>query len=247
MSFNFPTAFKEKMLAEAPSFDVIGLLSADGNVYPIGTDTKVLSTVFELLARPLLCAVASESSLVVREPAHQNYYPDFTLMRNESDRRKIAVDVKTTYRRFNTGGQWRASFTLGSYTSFLRNGTKNIVFPYGDYFKHYIIGFIYTRSEREMKDAFALGQLERASGPYKDVEWFVQEKFRIAGERAGSGNTTNVGSIVASSIEEFAAGNGPFAQPGEGVFLDYWRNYGTTAATRAYRSLSEYYAWKTQV
>ena len=152
--------------------------------------------------------------------------------------------MKTTYRRFTSGGQWRASFTLGSYTSFLRNGTKNIVFPYSDYARHYVIGFVYTRRQEVSQDVFTLGELEDATCPYTDVEWFVQEKHRIAGERPGSGNTTNIGSIVASSVEEFAAGNGPFARPGEDVFLDYWRNYGPTAATRAYKNVAEYYSWK---
>ena len=244
MTFDFHTAFTEKMLAAAPSFEVVGILSANDNVYSLGTDTKVLSTVFELIVRPHLFVVARDNGFVVREPAQQNYYPDFTLMRDEPDRRKIAVDVKTTYRRFTPDGRWKAGFTLGSYTSFMRNNTKNILFPYDEYAKHYIIGFIYTRLEAGAQDVFDLEQRARVPRPFNNVEWFVQEKYRIAGERAGSGNTTNIGSIGASSNQEFAAGNGPFARAGEEVFLDYWRNYGTLAATRNYSNLAEYYAWK---
>ena len=244
MTFNFLTAFREKMLAEAPSFEVVGILSGDDTVYSLGTDTKVLSTVFELMVRPLVFEVARDNGFIVREPVQQNYYPDFTLMRNEFDNQRIAVDVKTTYRRFSkTSVGWTAGFTLGSYTSFMRNNTKNILFPYNEYAKHYILGFIYTRQELGGKNILALEERERAVHPFSEVEWFVQEKRRISGEGAGSGNTANIGSIVASSSEEFAAGNGPFAQVGEGVFLDYWRNYGRTAATRAYSNLSEYYDW----
>ena len=244
MTFDFITVFTEKMLAEAPSFEVIGILSANETVYSLGTDTKVLSTVFELMTRPHLLAVANDNGFVVREPAQQNYYPDFTLMRDESDKQKIAVDVKTTYRRFATDGRWKAGFTLGSYTSFMRSNTKNILFPYDDYVRHYVIGFIYTRLVAGGQNVFALEERKEATRPFGNVEWFVQEKHRIAGERAGSGNTTNIGSIGASSNQEFAAGNGPFAQAGEEIFLDYWRNYGTSAATRNYSNLSEYYAWK---
>ena len=244
MTFDFLTAFTEKMLAAAPSFEVVGILSANDRVYSLGTDTKVLSTVFELMVRPNLFAVAHDNGFVVREPAQQNYYPDFTLMRDESDRRKIAIDVKTTYRRFTSDGRWKAGFTLGSYTSFMRNNTKNILFPHDEYARHYIIGFIYTRLETGGQDVFDLEQRARSPCPFNNVEWFVQEKHRIAGERAGSGNTTNIGSIGASSNQEFAAGNGPFAGAGEEVFLDYWRNYGTSAATRNYSNLAEYYAWK---
>ena len=244
MTFDFLTAFREKMLAETPYLEVTGILSGDDRVYSLGTDTKVLSTVFELMVRPLLFKLARDNDLVVREPAQQNYYPDFTLMRDELDNQKIAVDVKTTYRRFAADGTWRASFTLGSYTSFMRRSTKNILFPYERYARHYIIGFIYTRMETGEPKVFALKEREKAERPYKNVEWFVQEKHRIAGERAGSGNTTNIGSILASSNEEFAEGNGPFAEAGEEVFLDYWRHYAPLAANRMYNTLSEYYEWK---
>ena len=66
------------------------------------------------------------------EPTKQNYYPDFSLIRSEDDREKIAIDVKTTYRR---EGQSRFSYTLGSYTSYIRPEMerKNIVFPYSQY------------------------------------------------------------------------------------------------------------------
>ena len=245
MTLNFITAFREKMLAETPSFEIVGILSDDDKVYSLGTDTKVLSTVFELIVRPLMFQVARENGFIVREPSKQNFYPDFTLMRHELDTQRIAVDVKTSYRRFNTSGGWNTGFTLGSYTSFMRSNTKNIVFPYDEYAKHYIIGFIYTRTELGDPDIFALEERGRAVRPFSDVEWFIQEKQRISGERPGSGNTANIGSIVASSSEEFAAGNGPFAKVSEAVFLDYWRNYGRFAASRPYNSLSGYYDWLT--
>lgn len=76
------------------------------------------------------------------------------------------------------------------------------------------------------------------------MEFFVQEKYRISGERAGSGNTANIGSVSRASVEEFAVGNGPFAELGEGVFEEYWRNYGRTKETRSYNSLAEYHRWK---
>ena len=244
MNFDFLTAFRERMLAEAPYLEVIGILSGDDRLYSLGTDTKVLSTVFELMVRPLLFELARDNGLVFVEPPQQNYYPDFTLMRDELDNQKIAVDVKTTYRRFTAGGTWRASFTLGSYTSFMHRNTKNILFPYDQYAKHYIIGFIYTRAEIGEPKVFALEERERAERPYHHVEWFVQEKHRIASERAGSGNTTNIGSIVASSSAEFAEGKGPFAEAGEEVFLDYWRHYAPSAAARMYNNLAGYYEWR---
>lgn len=71
----------------------------------------------------------------------------------------------------------------------------------------------------------------------------MQEKWRIAGQFAGSGNTTNIGSI-SGTVDDFRAGRGSFASEEE--FLDYWRNYERTAAQRkqSYSTLEGYRAWK---
>jgi len=241
---DFVDEFYRKMRQHKPDFHVCGLLTESDMVYPLTTDTKVLSTIFELIVRPFIFEIASDHSLRVCEPLHQNYYPDFTLVHDENDPAKIAVDVKSTYRNFRGGGTWRASFTLGSYTSFLRKPTKNIVFPYSQYSKHYVIGLIYTRNVPGTIHRYALDDRRAAACPFADVDFFVQEKYRIAGERAGSGNTTNIGSITGTAVDDFAKGKGPFAKAGEAVFEDYWRNYGTTARERPYSNLSEYYKWR---
>lgn len=241
---DFIDAFSGKMREKALTYEVRGLLVSGDIVYPLGTDTKVLSTVFELIIRPVMGEIAQENGLELREPTHQNYYPDFTFMLDEADKHKVAVDVKSTYRNFRPDGSWTASFTLGSYTSFLRNPTKNILFPYGDYTKHYIVGFIYTRRVPGNSNPRSLDERGNIAAPFSDVEWFVQEKYRISGERAGSGNTTNIGSVVGTSIEAFASGEGPFAAFEERVFVDYWRNYGRTKSNRPYNNLQEYWNWK---
>lgn len=218
-------------------FMVLGLLSADDRVFPLGTDTKVLSTVFELFVRPLIHEIAEAHGYRVEE-ALQTIYPDFTLLRDSRDREKIAVDVKTTYRRRTI------SFTLGSYTSFLRNNTKNILYPYDTYGEHWIIGFVYGREARPSTDIHLLRDRSQAVIPYKNLEWFVQEKYKIAGESPGSGNTANIGSIKRFDLTDFVLGTGPFAPHGEAVFRDYWANYGRNASGRAYRNLTEYFGWK---
>jgi len=58
----------------------------------------------------------------------------------------------------------------------------------------------------------------------------VQEKYRIATDRPGSGNTKNIGSVT--GIEELVLGKGPFADLGEDIFRDYWRFYLTTDMAR---------------
>jgi hypothetical protein len=235
--------FTSKMQEHNLDFSVLGFYTSTGRIYPLGTDTKVLSTFFELVCRPLIFEIAQENNLQVVEPYQQNYYPDFTLMTDEKDEAKVAIDVKTTYRNFTANGEWTASFTLGSYTSFMRNETKNIRYPYNQYSKHYVIGFIYTREEVDIShgaDRYTLENIDEITSHISDVDFFIQEKYRISGDHAGSGNTTNIGSISGSSIDDFVQGRGPFSQLGEDVFNDYWRNYGRTKRERTYNNVMEY-------
>ena len=151
-------------------------------------------------------------------------------MRGLDDPAKLAVDVKTTYRR---PGSDRFSYTLGGYTSFIRPGNerKNIVFPFGEYAGHWVVGFVYNRADEggETRHRYTLKELNGIPSPFADVEFFVSEKWRIASDRAGSGNTTNIGSIR-GTIADFRQGNGPFVSEEE--FLSYWRGYGRTARDR---------------
>ena len=50
------------------------------------------------------------------------------------------------------------------------------------------------------------------------------EKWRIASDKPGSGNTANIGSI--QNVNDILAGNGVFAKAGEKIFDDYWANFG---------------------
>lgn len=179
-------------------FEILGFLSSSGKVYKLKTDTKVLSALFEILSEGFVGRLSEGNKVVQAEK--QNYYPDFTIKTAEGN---IAIDVKTTYKQRTNG------FTLGSYTSFIRNNTKNIVYPYDTYNKHYVLGFIY---ERDLS----------GSTPYKNVEVFFQEKWKIAGKRPGSGNTKNIGSIK-GNINTFKNPDPVFASHEE--FEDYWRSY----------------------
>ena len=211
-------------------YGVCGIVDRLGRIYPLGSDTKVLSTVYEIIARRAIISYVRQHGLLLYEPEKQNYYPDFTLAQNRGDRRKIAVDVKTTYKNDKDD---HFSYTLGGYTSFLRNPTKNILFPYDEYHQHWIIGFVYRRLDQNDADAHVVYNTDDVANipvPFTDVEVFVQEKWRIASDKAGSGNTTNIGSIRGTLVD-FQEGNGLFKNEGE--FLEYWRGYRRTAAERA--------------
>lgn len=213
------------------SYAVCGIVDRAGSVYPLGSDTKVLSTIFELVSRPAVYGAAQALGYDVVEPTVQNHYPDFTLMRGLDDNRKMAVDIKTTYRRKDRD---RFGYTLGGYTSFIRPGNerKNITFPFQEYVAHVVIGFVYDRvatKKAAKHHKYTVVELRNIPLPFENVQFFVQEKWRISSDRAGSGNTTNIGSIN-GTIDDFRAGKGPFESEEE--FLDYWRSYGRTAETR---------------
>ncbi len=222
-------------------YSVCGIVDRQGRIYPLGSDSKVISTIFEIIVRQAVASYASSRGLALYDADKQNYYPDFTLARDRNDNHKIAIDVKTTYR---TSEDDNFAFTLGSYTSFLRNDTKNIMFPYGQYAGHWIIGFVYRRAEVDPEYAnrvYSPQEVADIPTPFTDVEVFMQEKWRIAGDKAGSGNTTNIGSTV-GTLSDFQQGAGVFHSEDE--FLEYWRGYGRTAAQRAssYRNVGEFRA-----
>jgi hypothetical protein len=73
--------------------------------------------------------------------------------------------------------------------------------------------------------------LERITSVIGNFQFFVQEKYRIASDRPGSGNTKNIGSIT--EISQLLNGAGPFAELGIEVFDDYWQFYLTEDMARA--------------
>lgn len=213
------------------AYRVCGIIDKNGCIYPLGADTKVLSSIFELVSRPAVYRAAERLKMEVVEPSVQNHYPDFTLVHSGKVEGKIAIDVKTTYRDHP---EEKFGYTLGGYTSFIRETTskKNIVFPFKDYSEHWVIGFVYDRigdKKSQAAHSYRAEQIEEIALPFENVESFVQEKWKISSDRAGSGNTTNIGSITAR-LEDFAAGAGQFESEEE--FLRYWRNYEKTKALR---------------
>jgi hypothetical protein len=239
---DFRRRFHQKFLEYRINWEVVGFYGSDGKIYAFGTDTKVISTVFETLSAPIVYEIADEYHYAV-ETSDQTIYPDFTLIPKNGP--KIAVDVKTTYRR---GKNRQFTFTLGSFTSFLRdpNGTKGIKYPYADYSDHWILGFLYSRREGVSAKVYAKEPDAKAACPYQEVEFFVQEKYRIAGLTPGSGNTTNIGSFSTSDINDLRAGRGPFASLGKEACDQYWRYFGKTAKTREYSTVEDFLKWRSR-
>lgn len=238
---NFIEAFYNKVEEMNIDWNIKGLIGNNQKVYAIGDDSKLLGRIFEIISAPVIKKIAEENGYIVRIPKKQNTYPDFTLMKSEDDTKKIAIDIKTTYKE----GNKRLGFTLGSFTSYLRNNTKNIEFPYNQYKEHYIIGFVYERNnDAEEGQITTYDQISTLDSPYSNVEFFVQKKINITGQKKGSGNTDNIGSILVRDIQEFKNANGPFASLPERLYLHYWRNYPKyTQSNKYYVDLASYFDW----
>ena len=171
-----------------------------------------------------------------------------TFVKKDNEEVKFALDIKTTFRRNDK----TAGFTLGSHGSYFkeRDKNKNIQFPYNQYIGHYCLGIIYTRTDvsdnlaetkifqvQELQEEYetlnkkvgvhsviTVKNLKSITSVIKDFDFFAAEKWKIASDKQGSGNTANIGSIL--DIDDLKNENGIFSKLGEEWFDEYWINYG---------------------
>lgn len=217
---------------------VKGFIDIYRHIYTISGDTKVVSKIIELYIFPLLFKFATENNLVLELTKEQNFYPDITFKDDEGN--LFAVDLKSSYRKSENRIN---GMTLGAFTGYFRNrqSSKNVTYPYSMYKAHVVLGIIYSENKDNIDENkyFTLDSLDDIVSVVKDVKFFVQEKWRIACDRPGSGNTKNIGSI--SSIPDLLKGNGSFADLGEDVFDDYWMNYLTSDMAHKAELAEPYY------
>ncbi len=224
-------------------WELVGFINKKNEIFTFGNDSKIIGRLFEVISYPALKKAANELGYKLYESEQQTVYPDFFFEKENG--KKIAIDVKTTYRKSKKS---KYGFTGGSFTSFMRNGTKNIVGNYSDYDAHYILGFVYTRESLPTTGKVNIKDIANIIPAYKNVEFFIQEKFRICGDKKGSGNTDNIGTIKYNSIEPFEFGAGPFSLLGEDVFHHYWTNHPKYKDSRQikeslYNDIPSYITW----
>ena len=241
--------FQSALATDIGDWAVKGFIDVQRNIYSISSDTKVISKLIELMLFPLFHSFAQQYDYELRLTEHQNYYPDITFI--AADGAKTALDLKSTYRVSKN----RASgFTLGAFTGYFRqrDSTKNISFPYQDYSRHYVLGIIYSRNaiKTDERKIYKLADLDSIQSVARDFVFLLHEKWKLASDRPGSGNTKNIGSV--NHINDLVNGNGAFAEAGEHVFDDYWMNYLTADMARAidstvpYTNLKTYRAWRSR-
>jgi hypothetical protein len=250
----FVRGLTEYVSAEDGQWTVKGFIDVFKNVYTISSDTKIVSKILEIHLFPQILQFAEEAGFSIVLAEHQNWYPDLSFVKRDDPTIKFAVDIKTTYRDPDFPGHVNG-FTLGSHGAYFKNqtSTKNIQFPYTEYAAHFCLGIIYTRSDGKDLDetqVVRVADLDDGEKPkhprryqlttvenlrsiasvVRDFRFFVCEKWRLASDRQGSGNTANIGSITC--IDDILAGNGVFAKLGEKWFDEYWMNYGVATTIK---------------
>jgi hypothetical protein len=222
---------------------VKGFIDIAKNIYTISADTKVISKIMEILLLPQLLKFADTHGLKVYLAEQQNFYPDITFI--DKQKKYYAVDLKTTYRKTSKTVN---GMTLGAFTGYFRSrdSKKNISFPYNKYSGHFVLGLIYSQVHGiDEKRIYRISELQKITSVITDFNFFVHEKYKIATDRPGSGNTKNIGSVI--EIDALTQGKGPFSDLGEDIFDDFWMYYLTSDMARAadlpkppYRNLKTY-------
>lgn len=253
--------FEEKFRKHFPEFTdtistkdgdwiVKGFIDVYKRIYTISSDTKVISKLIELMLFPMLQSFALKNGYQIILSKEQNHYPDITFILGNKD--KIALDLKSTYRVTPTEVN---GMTLGAFTGYFRNrtSTKNITFPYNEYKKHYVLGIIYTRQTEASNECktFSINDLQTIFSVAHEFDFFLQEKYKIAIDRPGSGNTKNIGS--SNQINVLKNGAAMFSKLGVAVFDDYWMNYLTNEMAHnidtrpPYKNLTQYLGYRKKI
>ncbi|NWG16397.1 MAG: restriction endonuclease [Chloroflexi bacterium] len=247
---------RERVSTENGDWTVKGFIDVYQRIYSISIDTKVLSKVLELLMLPAISRFAEEHGYEIVLAKSQNQYPDVSLISKSNKALCFAVDIKTTYRTGkDKNGRMRVSgMTLGTFGGYFRIRDRRVssTFAYNRYVKHYVLGVVYDRAvgidERKIYNVADLNDIPSVA---RSFEFFLQEKYLIASDTPGSGNTKNIGST--KYLDRLLNGTGVFAKLGVEVFDDYWMNYRTWTMAREegfakppYTNLKMYQAYKKQ-
>lgn len=246
---SFTEKLEKYVSTENGDWSVKGFIDVYKNIYTISSDTKIVSKILEIHIFPQILQFADENNYKIILTEHQNYYPDLTFIHKLNEEVKFAVDLKTTYRKKNGV----SSFTLGSHGNYFkeRDKKKNIQFPYNQYIGHYCLGVIYTRTDinsddptdteiyqvKDLQEEYAtpnktvgerevttVDNLKSITSVIKDFDFFIAEKWKIASDKPGSGNTANIGATL--SLDDLRNENGVFSKLGEEWFDEYWINHG---------------------
>lgn len=227
----FSLSLREYVSTPDNQWTIKGFIDVFQNIYSISSDSKIVSKILEIHLFSKFLEFAEHHNFQMILAEKQNWYPDISFISKIDPSVKFAVDLKTTYRLPDRSGYCNG-FTLGSHGTYFtdRNSTKNIQFPYNQYLAHYCLGIIYSRNINSVEDEVirynyhSKEDLLQIQSVISDFEFFACEKWKIASDKRGSGNTANIGSI--SYIPDILQECGIFSQLGESWFDEYWIHFG---------------------
>lgn len=225
---DFSKGLTDYVSANQGDWSVKGFIDIHQNIYTISSDTKIISKILEIQIFSKFQEFAEENNYELILAEKQNWYPDLMFVNKNDTNIKFAVDIKTTY-RLPYKSDFCNGFTLGSHGEYFKNrkSSKNVQYPYGEYAAHICLGILYTRTlsvDIDETRVLNLSELDNITSVVKNFNFFVEEKWKIASDRSGSGNTANIGSIT--YIPDIISGNGVFVNLGENIFDEYWINQG---------------------
>ena len=189
----FVSSLEDHVSTEDGQWSIKGFIDVCRNIYTISSDTKIISKILEIHLFPRILDFAEKTGYRLVMAEHQNYYPDISFVHADDERIKFAVDFKTTY-RLEDNPEFCNGFTLGSHGEYFvnRNSSKNIQFSYSQYSAHFCLGIIYSRhanTELDETHTYRLEELHSIASVIGDFQFFVAEKWKIASDKSGSGNT----------------------------------------------------------
>ena len=68
------SSFYKKMAGR--KFETYGILDSYNQIHTLGTDSKIIGRIFEMLAQPILEEIAAENGYILKTPKSQTVYPD---------------------------------------------------------------------------------------------------------------------------------------------------------------------------
>jgi len=223
---DFVSLLQKDISLDNGQWSIKGFVDVFKNVYTLSADTKVISKILEIHLFPEIVKFAKKLGYHVILAEHQNYYPDITFVKKDNPKIRFAIDYKTSYRKADNS-EYCNGFTLGSHGEYFinRNSSKNIQFPYNSYCGHFCLGIIYDRIPLKIDETKIcnIASLHSIQSVASNFLFFATEKWKIASDKSGSGNTANIGSIT--NIKDILNANGVFSKLGEKWFDDYWMNY----------------------
>ncbi|MDR1337846.1 MAG: EcoRV family type II restriction endonuclease [Rickettsiales bacterium] len=225
-----------------------GFIDIEKTIFTISTDTKIVSKIIEIHIFPKIAEFAHKNGFILTLPDSQNYYPDLSFEFEKDRSIKYAVDIKTTFTRDGTKNY--CGFTLGSHGAYFkdRDSKKNIQYPYKEYKGHFVLGVVYKQlSDVDETKTYNISDLDKIESVINNLKFFFIEKWKIASDGQGSGNTANIGGLLKQE-SDMINGNGIFESEDE--FDDYWMNYNVITikdkdgSDKTIRKLSDFREYK---